>query len=68
MIDAMSSSHRRLLLKQAASKERTIDCDVIAQIALDEIKELDELVQKVDVRTATNIDSHMNKHLKKEGK
>lgn len=45
VLDKMGSSHRRHILKEVASKERNVDSDVIARIALDEI---DELEQKLD--------------------
>ena len=37
----MASTHRRHLLHQVACREREMDSDVIARIALDEITELD---------------------------
>lgn len=43
----MASSHRRKLLKECASRERELASDVIARIALDEIQELDNKLDRV---------------------
>lgn len=43
----MGSSHRRRILKEVVSKERTIDSDIVARIALDELAELDDKLDRV---------------------
>jgi len=55
MIDKMASSHRRMLLKQAASGERELASDVIARIALDEIAELDDQITILKTEQAASL-------------
>ncbi len=50
MIDKMASTHRRKLLREAASGERVIASDIIARIALDEIEELDATINRFLLR------------------
>ena len=56
----MASSHRRKLLKECADGERKMESDVLARIALDEINELDDKLDKFkDITESRPIHSQM---------
>lgn len=43
----MASSHRRKLLSEVANREREMESDVLARIALDEITELEAKINEM---------------------
>ncbi len=59
-IDRMASTHRRKLLSECASGERSMESDVIARIALDEIDELDTRIESL-VKTTFEINLEKRK-------